>query len=173
MIVDPEQGTVDSPLHPSQVVLLPAVPDALVRLADAGYGLVLVSNQPAAAKGKTTREDLEKVHEKVLELAQARGGLILSSHICYHRREDECTCRKPRTGLLEAAFQEHPAYARESSWMVGDSLTDIQAGQAYGLKTAMLTPHKTETMEILKQQNVMPTLWADDLEDFSKQLLKR
>jgi len=163
---------VDSPLHPSQVELFPFISDVVARLTRAGYGLAVVSNQPAAAKGKTTRENLEKVNAKVIELAQAGGGLILSSHICYHRSEDRCACRKPRTGLLEAAFRQHAVYTRDASWMVGDGVTDIQAGQAYGLKTAMLAKHKTETAEILKQHAVTPTLWAGDLDDFCRQLLK-
>ncbi len=171
MIVDAEHGTVDSPLHPSQVAILPSVRETLSRLTRAGYGLAIVSNQPAAAKGKTTRENLEKVNAKVLELAQAKGGHILSSHICYHRSEDQCACRKPRTGLLEEAFRLHKGFARESSWIVGDSESDIMAGQSFGLKTAMLADPKGEKADILKQNNVAPTLWAKDLEDFCNQLL--
>jgi len=68
LVVDPEHGTADSPLHPSQVRLLPGVPEALARLTRAGFVLRIVSNQPAAAKGKTTRANLEAVHEKVVSL---------------------------------------------------------------------------------------------------------
>jgi D-glycero-D-manno-heptose 1,7-bisphosphate phosphatase len=171
MVVDPEQGTVDSPLHPEQVRIPPAVPETLARLTQAGYGLAIVSNQPAAAKGKTTRTNLEHVHARILEQIQAQGGQILSSHICYHRSEDRCTCRKPGTGLLEEAFQQHPSYDRKASWMVGDGLTDIQAGQALGLRTAMLAPHKVETEHLLRDKKAVPTLWADDLADFCCKLL--
>ncbi len=173
MIVDPEQGTIDSPLHPDQVEIISSVPEALSQLTRAGYGLAIASNQPAAAKGKTTRENLEKVHARVLELAQRQGGRILSSHICYHRSEDRCACRKPRTGLLEEAFQRHASYTRETSWMVGDGVPDMQAGQSFGLKTAMLAKHKADTAEILRENNVTPSLWAEDLMDFCHQLLTR
>jgi len=155
------------------VDLLPDVPEALSRLTSAGYGLVVVSNQPASAKGKTTRENLENVHAKVLELAQSAGGLILSSHICYHRAEDQCACRKPRPGLLEDVFRRHTAFSREASWMVGDGIADIQAGQSFGLKTAMLAKHKTETADLLKGKNAVPTLWAEDLMDFCTQILTK
>src|SRR4051812_19021666 len=115
VIVDPEHGTIDSPLHPDQVEILPGVPGALLRLNQAGYGLSLASNQPASAKGKTTRKNLEDVHEKVVRLVQGDGGRILSSHICFHRAEDGCGCRKPKTGLLKDAFEANPGFDRAAS----------------------------------------------------------
>ncbi len=54
LLVDPEHGTIDSPLHPAQVQMLPGVVQALAQLTGAGYGLSIVSNQPAWAKGKTS-----------------------------------------------------------------------------------------------------------------------
>ncbi|MGK5086328.1 HAD hydrolase-like protein [Bdellovibrionota bacterium FG-2] len=77
--------------------------------------------------------------------------MIQSSHICFHRSEDQCACRKPKTGLLEAAIEAHggPAYLKEifatgenhllrasGLWMVGDGVTDIQAGASLGISTA-------------------------------------
>jgi D-glycero-D-manno-heptose 1,7-bisphosphate phosphatase len=171
-VIDPEQGTIDSPLNPDQVRIIPTVPAALERLTRAGYGIVIASNQPSAAKGKTTRANLEKVHARVLEQAQSAGGLILSSHICYHRAEDRCDCRKPRTGLLEAAFKQHRDYARELSWMVGDGIIDIEAGARFGIRTALIAKHKAETAGLLKDKQLTPSLWADDLLDFAAQILK-
>ena len=120
VVVDVEHGTVDSPLHPSQVALLPGAAEAVARLTEAGYDLAVVTNQPAWAKGKTTRADLEAAHALVLARAQAAGGVILSSHICYHRAEDGCACRKPGTGLLAEAFAQNAGFDRSSSWMAGD-----------------------------------------------------
>jgi D-glycero-D-manno-heptose 1,7-bisphosphate phosphatase len=172
MVVDAEHGTVDSPLYPAQVAILPGVPEALARLTQAGYGLAIVSNQPSAAKGKTTRQNLDQVLSRVIDLAQSAGGIILSTHICYHRGEDGCLCRKPKTGLLEEAFKRHATYDRKTSWMVGDGVIDIQAGQAMGLQTAMVAKHKADTAALLKEKNAVPTLWVDDLPDFARQILK-
>lgn len=138
MVIEPEHGVADSPLHPSQVVLMAGVAEALARLTEAGYGLVVVSNQPAAAKGKTSRENLEAVHARVIAQACARGARILGSHVCWHRAEDDCSCRKPAVGLLQAALQAHPEHARAGAWMVGDGLTDVQAGRTLGLHTAFI-----------------------------------
>src|SRR5579862_9167127 len=138
LVVDADQGTVDSPLHPSQVEMLPGVAEALAKLTQAGYGLAVVTNQPAAAKKKTTRENLEAAHQRVLIEAMRLGGRILTSHMCLHRAEDDCTCRKPKPGMLQEAFARNVDYDPSLSWMVGDGVTDIQAGVAIGLRTAFL-----------------------------------
>src|SRR6185437_5337962 len=70
---DPESGLLESPLHPDQVRLLPGVGPALRELAAAGYLLVGVSNQPAAAKGKTSLEELVATQERVLALLAGEG----------------------------------------------------------------------------------------------------
>ena len=69
----------------------------------------------------------------------ATGGVILSSHICFHRAEDGCACRKPRDrACSREAFARHPAYDRGASWMVGDRAPDVLAGAAFGLRTALV-----------------------------------
>jgi len=157
----------DSPLGVEEVELLPGVPDALRRLTDAGFALSLASNQPAAAKGKTTRADLDAVHEKVLAAAEAKGGRIQSSHICYHRAEDGCDCRKPRTGLLEAALAGTPGGRPETSWIVGDRATDVLAGAALGFSTALLGPSRAGDDELLKRRGIQPSFRGLDLPRFA------
>jgi len=171
LVVDAEQGTVDSPLHPTQVEMLPGVADALAQLTRAGYGLAIVTNQPAAAKKKTTRANLEAVQQKVLAEATRLGGRILSSHMCLHRSEDGCSCRKPAPGMLWKAFAQNPDYHPSVSWMVGDGVTDIQAGMAVGLRTAFLGPRKCDVCKIMEQGDFRPTYWAADLPAFTAYLL--
>ncbi len=170
MVVDAEHGTIDSPLHPSQVELYPFVPDALAAIGRAGFGLVIVSNQPAAAKGKTTRQNLIAVHERVVAEAQQNGAVILSSHLCFHRQEDGCDCRKPRTGLLAAAFARHPEYTPAASFMIGDGVTDVEAGRAFAVRTAFLSPPRCEACRIFKERGLAPDFWGTDLRDFAHAL---
>lgn len=172
MVVDPEQGTIDSPLHPDQVQIIQGVPAALRKLNDAGYEFSIVTNQPAASKGKTTLSNLQKVHERVLELAQSGGARILSSHICFHKSEDHCACRKPKTLLLEQALSQH-AVVTQNCWMVGDGVTDIQAGHALGLKTAFLGPAKCDACKVFEQRELRPTFWGKDLIVFAEYLGKK
>ncbi len=167
LVVDPEHGTVDSPLQPSQVQILPGVPEALATLHCAGFVLRIVTNQPASAKGKTTRENLDAVHRRVVELAESGGAKITSSHVCAHREEDRCACRKPRTGLLEAAVREHGGARPATLWMVGDGVNDVQAGVAFGVRTAFLGARKAEIAAVLAEKSATPDLWVDGLAAFA------
>lgn len=170
MLPNPAEPRPDSPLRPEEAELFPWVPEALARLTAAGYGLVIATNQPAAAKGKTTRAALEATHEVIVTAAQAAGGVILSSHVCFHRSEDGCPCRKPRTGLLEEAFQRHAAYQSAESWMVGDRGTDVLTGAAFGLRTALLGG-APEDFALLEAKAIRPTFLGSDLRDFASLLL--
>lgn len=173
VVVDAEHGTIDSPLHPDQVRMIPGVAGVLAELCAAGWGLAIVSNQPAWAKGKTSRANLDAVHAAVVSAAEAEGARVLSSHLCLHRREDGCACRKPRTALLEEALAAHPAYRRELSWMVGDGVTDVEAGVAAGLRTAFLGPRKCDACRVFEDRRLTPDFWGEDLAVFARSLLGR
>jgi histidinol-phosphate phosphatase family protein len=171
LVVDAEHGTIDSPLHPDQVEVLPWVPDCLARLTAAGFGLAIVTNQPSWAKGKTTRANLEAAHREVVERACSTGGRILSSHICWHRGEDGCSCRKPRPGLLLEALARHAPPDLRRCWMVGDGVTDLQAGVAACVRTAFLGPRKCDACKILADRSLRPDFWGNDLAAFTQHLL--
>ena len=173
LLPNPAEPRPDSPMRATEVAVFEWVPGVLRELTDAGFGLVIASNQPAAAKGKTTRADLDAAHAEVLRLATAAGGVILSSHICYHRAEDLCACRKPAIGLLEEAFARHTQYARASSWMVGDRAPDVLAGAAFGLQTALLAPDDSPDAAELAARAVRPSFQGRDLRDFARFLLGR
>jgi D-glycero-D-manno-heptose 1,7-bisphosphate phosphatase len=171
LLPNPAEPRPDSPMRASEVEVFPWVPAALAELTRAGYGLCIASNQPAAAKGKTTRAELEAAHAAVLAAATSAGGVVLSSHLCFHRAEDGCACRKPATGLLEEAFTRHPGYARGQSWMVGDRAPDVLCGAAFGLKTAYLGEAGSAEATELAARGVRPTFEGRDLRQFADFLL--
>lgn len=168
-IPNPAEPRPDSPLRESEAEVFPWVPGVLRDLTTAGYALVIASNQPAAAKGKTTRAVLDAVHAEIVRQAESAGGVILSSHICFHRSEDGCACRKPATGLLADAFARHAACAPAASWMVGDRATDVLAGVAFGLRTAYLGDD--DDLAALRARAVIPSFCGGDLRDFAAHLL--
>ena len=141
---DPETGLLESPLHPDEVRLLPGVAAALRELAAADYLLVGVSNQPAAAKGKVSIEELIATQERVLELLAAEGVRFDDFKLCLHHPEGvveglrgPCDCRKPAPGmLLEAAAERSIDLAK--SWMVGDTDADVGAGRNAGVMTVLV-----------------------------------
>jgi transaldolase len=172
LVVHRPGGTPESPHTLAEVQILPGVPEAIKRLTEAGFSLAIASNQPAAAKGEVTAELLEAIHQAVVRAAESAGGRIESSHLCRHRAEDGCTCRKPRPGLLAEALAANPGASAATSWMVGDRATDVLAGNAVGFKTAWLgfTPFPGDE-ELLKKSGTSPLFRGRDLQHFVDHLL--
>jgi D-glycero-D-manno-heptose 1,7-bisphosphate phosphatase len=126
------QGVPHPPADIAEFELLPGVTEALERLAAAGYGLVVVTNQPDVARGTQTRERVEAINERVRWLLP-----VLDVLTCYHDNADDCVCRKPRPGmLLEGARRWHLDLSR--SFMVGDRWSDVAAGQAAGCRSLLI-----------------------------------
>jgi len=144
LVPDPVSGVPESPLRLDDLRLVPGASAALGRLADAGWRLVGVSNQPSAAKGLVSLQELQLVHDRVLELLAADGVRFDAFKLCLHHPEGlvpelrgECECRKPAPGmLLEAARQL--GLDRALSWMVGDTDEDVAAGRAAGCHTVLV-----------------------------------
>ena len=170
LVDNPAEPRPDSPLRTTEVAVFPWVPTVLRDLTRAGFDVVIASNQPAAAKGKTTRAELQAVHAAVVLEATAAGGVIVSSHVCYHRAEDACTCRKPATGLLAEAFARNPGHDVATSWMVGDRASDVIAGTTFGLRTALVGDVAAEDRAALAARNLTPTFEGRDLRDFAAHL---
>jgi D-glycero-D-manno-heptose 1,7-bisphosphate phosphatase len=134
----------ESPLATDDVRLLPGAAAAARDLADAGYLLVCVSNQPAAAKGQASVQQLLAVHQRVLELLGREGVTLDAWRLCLHHPDGvvpelsgPCDCRKPAPGmLLDAASSLDIELG--SSWMVGDTDADIAAGKAAGCRTVLI-----------------------------------
>jgi D-glycero-D-manno-heptose 1,7-bisphosphate phosphatase len=100
--------------------LLPRVAKAIRLLRDGGYAIAVVSNQSAVAKGKCTIADIQELHVLMREELARHGAVIDAIAYCPHAAEDECGCRKPRTGMvaeIERQMGEQIDYSR--SWTVG------------------------------------------------------
>ncbi|PUA27765.1 MAG: D-glycero-beta-D-manno-heptose-1,7-bisphosphate 7-phosphatase [Cellvibrio sp. 79] len=111
--------------------------EAIARLNKAGFTVVIATNQSGLAKEKFDLEDLEAMHEKITGLVEEQGGEIGAIFYCPHRDEDNCKCRKPKPGLLDAIEAEFNTSV-ESCYFVGDSLRDLQAGLQKGCKPILV-----------------------------------
>lgn len=144
LVTDPHSGLPESPLQVADVRLLAGAAQSLKRLLGAGYALVCVSNQPAAAKGTVSVEQLRAVHERVLELLAREGVEIEASRMCLHHPQGvvpeltrDCDCRKPAPGMLLDLAAER-GLSLPASWMIGDTDADVAAGRAAGTRTALV-----------------------------------
>jgi len=144
LVPDPTSGRPESPLRVDDVHLLAGAAAAANELARAGFALVCVSNQPAAAKGKVSVEQLHTVHARVLDLLGREGVRLDASRLCLHHPKGvvgelsgPCDCRKPAPGmLLDAARALGLDLA--AFWMLGDTDTDVAAGRAAGCRTVLI-----------------------------------
>jgi haloacid dehalogenase superfamily, subfamily IA, variant 1 with third motif having Dx(3-4)D or Dx(3-4)E len=112
--------------------VLGGVPEALARLHDAGFRLVVVTNQPDVARGIQRREVVDRMH------ARLRAELPIDDiRVCDHDDRDRCGCRKPEPGLLTAAARDNGLSLPES-FMVGDRWRDVEAGRRAGCTTIFI-----------------------------------
>ena len=138
---DARTESFESPYRPEDVTLVAGAAEGLARLRDAGFRLVLASNQPAAAKGHVTLGDLDAVHERVVELLRTEGVGLDGAYYCHHHPDfgGPCDCRKPAPGLLLVAAGDL-RLDLDASWMIGDADTDVMAAHAAGVR-AVLVEH--------------------------------
>ena len=130
---------------PDGVVLIPGAAEGLRTLRDHGLGLVLVTNQSGIGRGYFDRARLAEIHARLAELLEAEGLALDGIYFCPHTPDDDCACRKPRTGMVEAAAAEHGFEPREA-FVVGDLPSDLALGRALGATTLLVrTGHGART----------------------------
>ncbi len=132
-------------VDPSRIYLAPEVGKALHLLHKSGYMLVVVTNQSGVARGMFAEEALEAVEQKLRSLLQEKAGVPLDGfYYCPHHPDGiipeyaiECSCRKPEPGMLRKAARELDIDLKQS-WMTGDILNDIEAGNRAGCRTVLI-----------------------------------
>jgi len=122
---------------PDQVVLLPGVGEALARLGNAGFLLVVVSNQSGIGRGIFPEAALGPIHQRMNDLLRPFGARIDAFRYCPHRPEDACSCRKPSPALLLDAARDL-GIDLSRSFMVGDKAIDLEAGRAAGCAAGLV-----------------------------------
>ena len=121
-----------SPRRLDELAIEPETGPALGRLADAGFVLLGVTNQPEVARGLVAREIVEAINAALRNELGLRDILV-----CWHDQPDECECRKPKPGLILRAAERHDVDL-DDSFMVGDRWKDVVAGTAAGCRTVLI-----------------------------------
>jgi D-glycero-D-manno-heptose 1,7-bisphosphate phosphatase len=120
-----------------EMQLIPGVVEAITLLNRASFLVIVVSNQRCVARGLLTTSELEAMHQQMCRELQRVGAKIDGVYFCPHEEDPPCSCRKPEPGMLFAAADEHQVDLT-SSWMIGDSEKDVQAGRSAGCRTARI-----------------------------------
>lgn len=122
---------------PAKVALMLGVANSLQKLANAGFVLVIVTNQSGIGRGYFTEKDMHRVNNRMLELLKKENLFIDAIYFCPHKPDDLCECRKPRPGLLFKAARELNIDIAASA-MIGDKISDLEAGINAGCKCNIL-----------------------------------
>ena len=116
---------------------LPGAREAIAKLTQAGHRIVICTNQAGVARGSISVETVEDIHRRMLTSIVEMGGRVEKVYYCPHAKDEHCSCRKPRPGLLLRARDELGLDMRGAIF-VGDSMTDIRAGLAAGIRTMLV-----------------------------------
>jgi histidinol-phosphate phosphatase family protein len=142
---------------------LPGATEAISLLVRAGWSVVVITNQRCIAKGLLTVPELETIHRKMLHELGKSGAHVEAVYYCPHEKQPPCTCRKPLPGMLLTAAHEHQIDLA-SSWMIGDSDKDVEAGKRAGCRTVLLTSN-------LRAESEFADFFEQTLLDASRRVL--
>jgi D-glycero-D-manno-heptose 1,7-bisphosphate phosphatase len=134
-------GTIIEERHylsdPSQVRLLPGTAEGLRQLRKMGLGLVVITNQSGVGRGLFEQARLNHIHQLMRALLAAEEVSLDGIYVCPHLPEDDCQCRKPRSGLLEKAAQAMN-FAPQECFVIGDKASDIELGKRVNATTFLV-----------------------------------
>lgn len=169
LVYDQDQGLLDSPSNIEQFRLLPNVGEAIRLINEMGLLALVVSNQPGVAKGKFTTEILEAMNKKLEAELASFGAHLDGIYYCLHHPEaiveeyrENCNCRKPKPGLILRGGNEFQVSLKHS-YMIGDGLTDVQAGKAAAVHTILLGKPKCELCKLMDEFDAKPDFIVPDL----------
>jgi D-glycero-D-manno-heptose 1,7-bisphosphate phosphatase len=126
---------------PDEWIPIPGSLEAIASLKRRGFQIAVLTNQSGIARGLFDLSTLEKIHAKMVAAIEAAGGGIDALFYCPHGPEDNCDCRKPRSGLFQA-FQAQYQVDLANVPAIGDSLRDLQAAEAVGASPMLVETGK-------------------------------
>lgn len=122
--------------------------DAVRRLKDAGYLLIVITNQSGIGRGLFTENAMHAIHQ---EIQAQLDNMIDAFYFCPHLPDEGCACRKPGIGMIEAACDRF-SIDLDNSWVVGDKTLDVGSGANAGLSSILV-----RTGYGAEHENILPT----------------
>ena len=122
----------------SELEIYPNVAENIKLLKDAGFLVIVITNQSAVNRGIITHEMINQIHNSIQDHLKKYGTFLDGFYYCPHTPDENCNCRKPKPGLLQKAILELNIDLN-SSWMIGDSDSDIEAANSIGCKAIKIS----------------------------------
>ena len=151
----------------SDFEMLPGAGEAIAELNRKGYHVLVITNQACVGRDDLTAAGLEAIHLLMQRQVARHGGNIERIYVCPHVDEDHCDCRKPRTGLVDRAYEDY-GFERAETWMIGDSERDIEAALRAGCQPALVRTGKNAAGDLDLGVPVF-----DDLAHFAREIEDR
>lgn len=146
--------------------------EGLRRLTEHGYRLIVVTNQSAVGRGIISEDVASDINERLVREARKHGAVIEAILMCPHAPQDGCECRKPLPGLFLRARHD-AAIDLASSYVIGDSITDLRAAEAAGCQAFFytMTGHGAAEAKRLPERPRLQVFLADDLRHATRMIL--
>ena len=122
---------------PDEFEFIPGSVEALKKLHDSDFKVLIITNQGGIGKGTYTEKDVKDIHQKMHNLLGENGIELDGVYFCPHHPDGDCDCRKPRLGMIMKAIKEHDIDPKRS-FFIGDKTTDVKAGKDIGCKTFLV-----------------------------------
>ena len=132
-------------------------------MTEAGFEIILISNQAGISKGYYTEEKLREITKRMLSELKKNSASLAGTYYCIHQDSDNCDCRKPKTGLFRQAVKELN-FEISNNYFIGDGKTDIEAGHKIGLKTVLVLSGKTN-LDSMRAWDIKPDFILDSIGD--------
>lgn len=143
LINEPEDKQIDSL---EKLIFLPDVFISLLRLKEAGFRFVMVTNQDGLGRPTFPQEHFDIPHQMMLRIFESQGIIFDDVRVCPHRLADNCECRKPKVGLL-LDYLASQLIDRQHSYVIGDRVTDLELAQNMGIAGIRYGEKPTETWQ--------------------------
>lgn len=164
-----EMGIIESPFTASQFCLKSGVAEAIRRINRLGFKAIVISNQPGVAMRHFSHSTLRAITRKMIRKLAAKKARLDGIYYCMHHPEKgkgslklRCSCRKPKPGLLFKAARELEIDLKKS-YLVGDSIYDVQAGRRAGCKTFLTAHLRCDLCQLMARRGVRPHFLVKDL----------
>jgi D-glycero-D-manno-heptose 1,7-bisphosphate phosphatase len=166
--------------HPEQLRLIDDAAEAIRLLNNAGFKVVVVTNQAGVARGYFSESTVDEIHQALKKNLREKEAQIDAIYYCPHHPvagvgvyKIDCNCRKPKPGLLETAANELNLDLRQS-FVVGDKISDLEAGKAVGCQNILVrTGYGRESEKEVSGYHWQPDFVADNLLEAAEWILKR
>ncbi|GAA6137837.1 D-glycero-beta-D-manno-heptose 1,7-bisphosphate 7-phosphatase [Arenicella sp. 4NH20-0111] len=161
---------------PEELIPLKGSLEAIARLSQAGFEVVIITNQSGVGRGLFSADKLGQIHGRMIDLVRQQGGQIQTILYCPHHPEEGCTCRKPLSGMY-SELGDRLGLSFKGVYSVGDSIRDLQAAKSAGATPVLVkTGNGRKSVKIIEKEaelDLGDTAVFDNLASFVDALLAK